>query len=279
MPAITLAPIGGLCNRLRAIQSAIALADDCLIDLRVVWLRDQGLGARFTDLFQPLAFITDSTSWLRYGVARRRNGYLPALWQHALFDTCISESDLSSILDSDNDNAEKAKAVRQRIHGNTFIQTGLGFYPCDDSQFTHQFIPSDPVRQLLNQRISLITPDTVGIHIRRTDNAMAIFHSPLSAFEQAMQADLERNPNTTFYVATDDPSVLSYLQTHFSPSIISHSSSTPLLPTRSTVAGMQDAVAELFALMACPRFHGSYWSSFSDTVVACHDKGKADIVC
>ena len=279
MPAITLVPIGGLCNRLRAIQSAIALANDCNVPLRVVWLRDQGLGARFTDLFQPHAIITDSTSWLRYGVARRRNGYLPALWQHAIFDTRINESDLSAILDSDTSEAEKAEAVRQRIRGNTSIQTGLGFYPCDDRQFTRQFIPSDTVRQLLDQRISLLTPHTVGIHIRRTDNVMAIHRSPLSAFEQAMQTDLERDPATTFYVATDDPSVLSYLQKRFSPSLISHSSSTALAPTRSTVAGMQDAVAELFTLMACPRFHGSYWSSFSDTVVACHDKGKADIVC
>ena len=279
MPSITLVPIGGLCNRLRAIQSAIALANDCHVSLRVVWLRDQGLGARFKDLFQPHAFITDSTSWLRYGVARRRNGYLPAIWQRALFDTCIDEADLSSVLDSDTSEAGKAQVIRQRIKCKTFIQTGLGFYPCDDRLFKHQFIPSASVRQLLDQRLSLITPHTVGIHIRRTDNTRAIHHSPLSAFEQAMQADLERDPDTTFYVATDDPAVLLRLKSHFPSSIITHSLSTTLAPTRSTVAGMQDAVAELFTLIACPRFHGSYWSSFSDTVVACHDKGMANIIC
>ncbi len=94
-----------------------------------------------------------------------------------------------------------------------------------------------------------------------------------------MHADLERDPDTTFYVATDDPAVLLHLKSHFPSSIITHSLSATPTPTRSTVAGMQDAVAELFTLIACPRFHGSYWSSFSDTVVACHDKGKANIIC
>ena len=280
---ITLVPLGGLCNRLRAVMSAMALAEACNVALRVVWLRDKGLGARFSDLFQPVEGIIESASWMRYGVARRRNLWLPSLWQRCTYDCRITESDLAAILDRDDSETSKAEAVLQRMHGNVLIQTGLGFYPCDDRQFTQRFIPSEAVRQLLAPRLAMITPHTVGVHIRRTDNAQAILHSPLSAFEQAMEEDLERDPETQFYVATDDPSILTTLANRF-PTQVSELGPkkaevrTKKSPTRSTVSGMQDAVADLFTLIACPRFHGSYWSSFSDTVVACHDPEKANII-
>lgn len=269
--SITLVPLGGLCNRLRAMLSARALARDCGVRLRVVWLRDQGLNARFADLFEPVddIIVDDSNAWWCYGVARRRNGYLPALWQRCAFDTILSEQDLERLITSDAADA----MVRERMHGKVLIQTGLGFYSCDDSELTRLFVPSSAVKRVIEALKPQITSHTVGVHIRRTDNAEAITHSPLEAFEAAMQGDLERDPLATFYIATDDPSVASRLTSRFPSSFFNKNA-----VTRSTVDGMVTAVAELYALMSCPRFHGSYWSSFSDMVVACHRDGEADIV-
>ena len=273
MSEMTLVPLGGLCNRLRAMLSAMALARDCGVTLRVVWLRDKGLNARFSDLFEPIqeetVIIEDTGAWWRYGVARRRNGYLPALYQRLAFDTIITESDLERIITSEASTA----TIRERIKGRVLIQTGLGFYPCDESEMMKLFVPSPAARRIIEERTQRITPHTVGLHIRRTDNLESIAHSPLEAFVAAMQRDLERDPKATFYIATDDPSVASDLTLRF-PSSYFYNSTV----TRSTVAGMVTAVAELYTLMACPRFHGSYWSSFSDMVVACHREGEADII-
>ncbi len=305
MKSLTLVPLGGLCNRIRAILSAISLAQDCGTPLHVVWLRDSGLGACFSDLFEPLpAYLyvqsqaspipfrcSESTSLARYGVPLRRNFFLPGIWQSLHFTTILREKELVSMVATD---ASQAASFRDRLHGHVLIQTGLGFYPTDDRAFTRLFIPTAPVRYLLTSRQNRITAHTVGVHIRRTDNVQSIKYSPIDAFESAMEKDLQRDSQTEFYVATDDPSVISALSARFPSRIITPPSSVTLSPwrsvfssplrfnsfskARSTVQGMQEAVAELLTLIACPRFHGSYWSSFSDMVVACHEKGTADII-
>lgn len=288
--SITLVPLGGLCNRLRAIMSAVALARDCHVPLRVMWLRDAGLNARFEDLFEALpdssVTIVDTRSWMRYAIARRRNLFLPALWQRCTFDTMLTESVLMPLC-NDSASEELAGHVRNRLSGNVLIQTGLGFYPADDRQLTTLFVPRLEVRRMMEERLSLITPHTVGLHIRRTDNAMSIKHSPLEAFETAMEADVERDAATKFYIATDDPAVMTRLAARFQGRVKSsmktmsrQGDGKPMgfFSGRSTLEGMQEAVAELFTLITCPRFHGSYWSSYSDMVVACHQAGQADII-
>lgn len=268
---IVLVPIGGLCNRLRAIISALALARDCHAALDIVWLRNQELNARYSDLFQALNLpaeesgitvrIVESTSWLCYGVARKRNLWLPSWYQRHAFDVRLTDDIISAILSAPHSDAELAAEIRHRLHGRVLIQTGSTFYPSEKHWLKQLFRPSAAVEGLLQQRLSMITPQTVGLHIRQTDNTQSILHSPLSAFEAAMRKDLERDPATTFYVATDNPSLLPVLSARFPI----HYSTTA--PTRTSVRGMQEALAELWTLMACPRFHGSYWSSFSDFVV------------
>lgn len=276
---IVLVPLGGLCNRLRAVMSAVSLARDANVPLRVVWLRDAGLNARFSDLFQPLPPICDtsvemmdSDALYAYGVPRLRNLYLPSLLQRRSYDTILSEARLANII-REASPKDLPSSVLRHLRGKVLIQTGLGFYPTDDREFLQLFVPSETVRSLLAKRLANIGPHTVGLHIRRTDNVSALRHSPLSAFEDAMRSDLERDPEASFYIATDDPDVQTELSSRFPSCCWSDAS-----PSRSTLVGMQDALAELFTRIACPRFHGSYWSSFSDMVVACHNPGEADII-
>lgn len=39
---ITLVPVGGLANRMKAIDAAIALAQKVSTELRIIWYKDQG---------------------------------------------------------------------------------------------------------------------------------------------------------------------------------------------------------------------------------------------
>lgn len=281
---IVLVPLGGLCNRLRAIMSAIELAQRWQVELRIVWLRDAGLNARFTDLFLPLSSLKESDAWYKYGVPRRRNLWLPSCWQQWHFDSCLTEAQLIEVLGQQITEEELSQVLRSKVHGKVLIQTGLGFFPTDDLLFLHFFQPSGQVRKLQEPRLEYITEHTVGVHIRRTDNVLATLHSPLSAFEAKMMADVKRDAATRFYVATDDASVITRLQSLFPGRIINSPLQTGntyksgFFHGRSSTEGMLEAVAELFTLIACPRFHGSYWSSFSDAVVGCHADGLADII-
>ena len=49
---ITLVPVGGLANRMKAMDAAYHLAKSCQSQLRVIWFKDQGLNCRFDQLFQ-----------------------------------------------------------------------------------------------------------------------------------------------------------------------------------------------------------------------------------
>ena len=276
LKSITLVPLGGLCNRLRAIFSAMMLARDCQVPLCVVWLRDCGLNARFSDLFETVYSssikIIDSRDWSRYGVARRRNLYLPLLKQRFIYDTILTEADLIPLV-CEIPLEQMPTVIRSRLVGNVFIQTGLSFYPSDDCSLLSFFKPLPVIRNLIEARRKQITSHTVGLHIRRTDNHLSTIYSPLSAFIEAMEKDIQRDSQTNFYVASDDPSIASTLALQF-PNCNWNDDA----PTRNAISGMQSAVAELFTLIDCPRFHGSYWSSFSDMVVACHKEGLADII-
>ena len=51
---ITLVPTGGLCNRMRAIDSAVALCEKINRKLRIIWYMYEGLNCSFFELFQPI---------------------------------------------------------------------------------------------------------------------------------------------------------------------------------------------------------------------------------
>lgn len=49
---IILIPAGGLGNRMRAIASGVVLANKTGRALKIIWQKDNGLAAEFSDLFQ-----------------------------------------------------------------------------------------------------------------------------------------------------------------------------------------------------------------------------------
>ena len=54
---ITLVPTSGLCNRMRAIASAVSLSKHLGRELEVIWIPDSALGSSFNQLFEPLPCI------------------------------------------------------------------------------------------------------------------------------------------------------------------------------------------------------------------------------
>ena len=89
---ITLVPVGGLANRMRAIASAVELSRICNCGLNVYWFRDKGLNAHFRDVFcamedDRIRIIEENFfNKVLFDRPRKHNLWIPLLPQKFIFD-------------------------------------------------------------------------------------------------------------------------------------------------------------------------------------------------
>jgi hypothetical protein len=111
-----------------------------------------------------------------------------------------------------------------------------------------------------------LPPNTVGVHIRRTDNARSIKDSPTEAFFRAMDA---YPAATTFFLATDSPAERAAILARYPGRVVT-------IPTecyhRDLLKGIQEAFREFLGLAACAEILGSAGSSFSEMAAAYGDR-------
>ena len=250
---------------MRAILAADTLCREIGSELKVVWMKELGLNARFCDLFQPLPIAAvqelSQKDYFLYAPPLKRNLFIPYLSQKFRFDVSLFDWHLSVL----QQNPEKLASMLKGK--NVFVASGLGFFPADDALFAQYFKPLPSLAEEVERRTVAFSGNTVGVHIRRTDNAMSIKCSPVDAFVERMK---EFPSTTNFYLATDDECVKSLMLKTFSNRI----SSSPSKANRNTLGGMQEAVVEMFSLVKTSYFLGSYYSSFSDIIVAMSRYGE-----
>lgn len=100
------------------------------------------------------------------------------------------------------------------------------------------FRPVDHIEARIKQLTSLFSSNTIGIHVRRTDHTIAIKESSDDYFFHLMDSELASNPQTNFYLATDDDTVKRKMEEKYGNKIITIHNA-PLC--RSSVKGMQHA--------------------------------------
>ena len=223
---LTLIPIGGLANRLRSIASGVALARE--------------------------ASALDA---LVYDRPRKRNARLPGMFQQLLFDGRLYEQGPWT---ADAPAFDFGGWMAQ--HRRTYISSCHSFYPADPALYGELFRPNETVGRLVDAYAAHFTPHTVGVHIRRTDNAASIARSPLSLFIEEMEREVAAHADTLFFVASDSEEDKRALRAHFGDRILT--SDRPA--DRSSLAGMQEGAVDFFTLSRTRRIIGSYYSSFSE---------------
>ena len=102
--------------------------------------------------------------------------------------------------------------------------------------------------------------NTIGIHIRRTDNLESIQHSPIKKFIDYIYTAIRNNDNQKFYLATDDLSVKEEFIKLFGDKIIT----MDCVLRRDSEEGIKSALLELYILSSCSKIIGSYYSSYSE---------------
>lgn len=250
---ITVLPEGGLCNRMRVVASSLILAKASCQPMRVLWHCTPDFNARFDNLFATAGLpftVHECRAMSRIG----RGGFrLREYWAY------ISGSYVLGERETEPGKFNLQEKLGEIGGSDVFVRTNsrLVYEP----DMYKVFVPHGKAASMINGlRTSLA--DCVGVHVRRTDNTQALRESSLDRFVALMALEVELNPATRFFLATDDPEVTSLLREAFGDRILEYRKRAY---SRKEPDAIVDAVVDLFSLGNCRKLIGSYWSSFTDT--------------
>lgn len=249
---IIIEPLEGLCNRMRALDSAIAFSHKIQRPLKVVWRMDTRLNCPLGDLFEYTEAFGQVVELAYHGqLDRLRRRARIALIQ-------VSKGVYISQKKTDDFIARQRSFEELNRFQTIYISTWEHFYP--SNSLLRNFVPISPLLSEINA-ITEDRGDMIGVHIRRSDHGPSVERSPLRRFVELMEAEILLDPQVRFFLATDSPQDEELLLEHFPDRIISHPKTSL---DRGNPRAIQDAVIDLYCLAACRKLIGSYWSSFSD---------------
>lgn len=246
---IIVQPRGGLCNRMRAITAGMEMARRYNTKLIILWKRKSELNASFYDLFKPIKGL----KVINY----RSSKDIREIMLKKIAKSEFNNSEIRESMNRGNDelDIELEKQMKLPI----YIWTCEQFYHANN--FFMLFKPTKKIESQIEQLVDGNNENLIGVHIRRTDQVDSIKYSKTDNFVELMNREIDRNPETLFYLATDDMSEEKYLRNLFPGRIISNENR---MLSRNSEEGISDAVVDLYCLSRCNKIIGSYWSSFTD---------------
>lgn len=300
MKANTIILEGGLGNRMRVAASAYAMAKRTGIPMRVLWTKQWGMNCRFEDLFTltpgPSAQGASSSFSLRdargfekllFARPTLKNLHAPRLLQRLCYRHIIYAPQIWYL---NRDGFDYEAWFRQ---GGTLMTAYRDFCPWTSDDLRLLFRPNDDVRRLIDERCRDFTPNTIGVHIRRTDHQQAIDESPLELFIEAIDREQESSSRMaaydgapfSIYLATDDEATKAALRQRYGKRVITSDAEA----TRESTDGIRDALVEMYALSRTRQIYGSAGSTFSPiaaclgdvpiTILQRDGTGSVDLLC
>ncbi len=263
---LMLVPSGGLGNRMRVMASTAALMQDVrrkhpeVGHTEVVWFKHAGLNTSFSSLFEPLCepyFVLREggpVDALFYERPRSSNLFVPRLFQKLLFRRRIYEQVVTPLFRSGFDFAGWVRG------GDAYLATYTRYYPYSAEVLRRLFVPVAGLRARIDERCAGYSHHTIGVHVRRTDHAGAIAESPLELFFAYIDAEVKACPDTRIYLATDEEQVKAEMRARYGERLMC----SPVEADRTSRAGIEEGVVEMYALSRCHKIYGSFQSSFSE---------------
>lgn len=285
--SIYLLPIGGLGNRMRAVDSAKALAAESGKNLVVLWKSNFELNCRYDELFEPsksfrVEEIAESDDYYPRAVRRlkraRWNPFVPTSHIIKEFDFALGDEEISKLYNpkklSQQTNPETLQeGLYKRFNQEMKPQiTAAGTSVYMTSCFRVAPSPAGypdftPTPELMG-KINAFTSDfenTIGIHIRRTDHGPATRHSGTELFKQKISQLLHANPEQNFLVCTDSQETEQELAAEFGNKILIYPKA---YVGRDTKQGIQEALIEMWCLSRTQKIMGSFSSTFSEVAAS-----------
>jgi len=257
---IIIRPFGGLANRIRVIASGLSLSERTNKRLFLIWDENEDLNCPFYSLFEKIDGIEllKEKKFHRLIKSSYHNSILKRIIAKFLnklnnIDYSIFEKDFNEYWQG-NINFDKIASRYKTLYFNTCEEFNI-----DCKQFL-KFIPLKEIREKIEIVESNFNANTIGIHIRRTDHEKAKIYSPTEDFIKSMQNELDKDPKTLFFLATDDLFEEHIIKSAFGENrIITYKKEL----NRNTFLGIQDALVDLYCLSKTKKIYGSYWSSFT----------------
>ncbi len=251
---IVLVPFGGLGNRMKVIPAGIRLAKKYNCDIDIYWFRDSGLASRFDQLFEPIdiegvRLIEGSRKKSFYwGRPRKTNGCMSRHW--------LQSHGYRMFID-----IQKVEEVEQYLatnNGKVWISSCCYFLDKDNVPVdTYDiFKPLPHIQAGIDAVAANFGENTVGVHVRRTDNEDAKKKSKTEDFLECMELQPK---DTRFYLATDESDIKRLFCRLFGNRIMTMQADA----CRNTQRGIRDAVIEMYVLSRTKRIFGSHGSTFS----------------
>ncbi len=263
-------PGGGLGNRILALISAFNLARDSGIeDITVLWRNNNECGCEYEDVFEKLP-LPCKVKCIHFGKESYKSliksgKYLEAARKafhqffYNIFRTCVKRIQLDTRENASN--PEDWSRLKKQIQGTGshkfYIEAYYSFYgsvSCNGIKFN----------KTIESRLDKFKEENgnyVAMHIRRTDNIVAIKNSPTELFYEKIDKIVGQNPAIKIYVATDDKEILKDLQSKYPHNIISEALGNSL--SRRSTEGIQFALYEMLIMAGAKTIYASYGSTFS----------------
>lgn len=254
--------IAGLCNRMRALDSALALGRAVDTSVTIVWTLDDSCNCRFGELFEPLPGVAEVSTRDTHGevlqmprlarISKRLRGMRRTIRNRMAGIRTLNQKD--TVYYTSRPEKLLSLAARHDLYIDTFERFFRG--PANFEGFR-------PVAEIRDRvaRFGLDGKSSIGVHVRRGDNDNSRQFSPIEGFVEKMRAAVEADASTTFYLASDCLDVAEFMEHEF-PGRIARQ--TDKNYARSEAAGIQQALVDLYCLSSCRRIIGSFCSSFTD---------------
>jgi hypothetical protein len=231
-----------MCNRLRAVASARRLCQQFRAELRLVW--DWG---DFWHFFEPFPDVELSAA---------ASGSYDRRLRHQAWEV-------------DPDRTVDVTVERVRLHSDYV------FWGSHEAALTLADVM--PYFPKLCTRLQAIVDDfsrnhltdTVGMHIRRTDNLNSVKFSPDAFFFRAAKRIVQQGKRV--FLASDHVDTERAMRKLFGDAILTYPRRQQLTqrwPRSFDVTAAEDDLIELFVLSRAEYVYGSYWSSFSGVAIA-----------
>lgn len=135
--------------------------------------------------------------------------------------------------------------------------TGFIFDEFRDTRYFKEFVIKESIMKNIPEISSI---NTIGVHLRRTDNVNAIKYSPSKLFHERIQFEIETNHLVKFYCSSDSENEIDKLTQLFPNRVIYQKK---CVRSRNSCEGITSAVIDLYSLSKCCKILGSDWSAFS----------------
>ena len=259
-------PMGGLANRIRVLAYCYQISTDCHVEMVCRWSVNEELYAPFDNLFQSVPFAVTNAYGRQWMLTYQRKWYKKLISKiirgiHGI-DMWLPYDYVDNALKEGTEEERRVLADEIKIalqqRKTVYIATGAWLGTVTNISYLQ---PVESIKKRIEEVTSYFEKSHChGLHIRRTDNAWAIEHSPIELFENKIEEIIAKDKQAKFYLATDDAETAKHLCETYGEHIVYREKEL----SRTSESGIQEAVIDMWILGNMDAIYGSYWSSFSE---------------